>query len=62
MKYIGMTLRALFAAATAFISGLGAAILSDQSLSELDAKTWLYVIGLSLAAFGGVFKITNRKP
>jgi hypothetical protein len=59
-KYIGLTLRALYAAAVTFVNGLGAALLSDQSVSDLDAKTWLYVIGLTLAAFGGVYGIRNR--
>ena len=61
-KYIGTSLRAVYAAAVAFVGALGAALSSDQALGDVSAQTWCIVIGAALAAGGGVYGISNRPP
>lgn len=61
MKYLGTVLRALYAAAITFVGALAQALTADQNLGDLDAKQWLLAIGATLAAFGGVYGISNVK-
>lgn len=60
IRYIGMTLRAIFAAASAFLTGLIASLASDQAISDLDTVTWCVIILGTLTAFGGVYGLTNK--
>jgi hypothetical protein len=60
MKLVQTAAKAVFATVLTFVTGLGAALTTGESLGQVDAKTWLYVAGLSLVSGGGVYGITNR--
>lgn len=64
LNYIGKTLTAVFAAATAVIGTLVTALVQigeGAMFSEIELVAWLTIIGTGLAAFGGVLGITARQ-
>ena len=64
LEYIGKTLTALFAAATAAVGGLITALVQigeGASFSEIETVAWLTILATGLAAFGGVLGITARQ-
>ena len=64
LAYIGKTLTAVFAAATAAIGSLIAVLTQigeGAAFSDIELVAWLAVIGTGLAAFGGVLGITTRQ-
>lgn len=60
MKYVKMTLRALYAAAAAIGTGLSAVLVNNASIGDLTDGQWVVIAVGALAAFGGVYGITNR--
>jgi len=62
IRYIGQAARAFYAGAAAFIGTTAAALTSDQNLGDLTTQTWLVIAGTTLAAFFGVYGISNAKP
>jgi hypothetical protein len=60
MKFIGQALRAFYAAAVALVGSLATTLSGDQSLGDITTQQWLIAIGFTLAAFGGVYGISNR--
>ena len=62
--WVGKALAGLFAAATVVVSGLATALVQigeGAAFSDIQAASWLIVAGAGLAAFGGVFGLTNGK-
>lgn len=51
--------KAIFASVVTFVTTLGTAVVSGESLSQVDVKIWLFVIGATLVAGGGVYGIPN---
>jgi hypothetical protein len=64
LGYIGKTLTAAFAAATAAIGGAITALVQigeGASFSEIETVAWLTILATGLAAFGGVLGITAKQ-
>lgn len=61
IKYVGMTLRAIFAAAAALGTGLAAVLVDNASIGDLTDGQWVTIALGALVAFGGVFGISNVK-
>ncbi len=59
MKFVKQAAKAVFAALVAGIGSLIAALTTGQSLTDLDAKTWLTVALATLLAGGGTYGIRN---
>ena len=54
--------KALFAALTAFLGSLGAALVQigeGAQFSEVETVAWVLILGATLAAFGGVLGLQN---
>jgi hypothetical protein len=60
MKFIGQALRAFYAAAVALVGSLATTLTGDQNLGDITTQQWLIVVGVTLAAFGGVYGLSNR--
>jgi hypothetical protein len=61
MKFVGTALRAFFAAAATLIGSLATTLTGDQNFGDITTQQWLIAVGLTLAAFGGVYGISNIK-
>ncbi len=64
LSYIGKTLAAGFAAATAVIGSLIAVLTQigeGAAFSDIELVSWLAIIGTALAAFGGVLGINAKR-
>ncbi len=64
LDYIGKTLAAGFAAATAVIGSLIAVLTQigeGAAFSDIELVAWLAVIATGLAAFGGVLGINAKR-
>ncbi len=64
LEYIGKTLTAAFAAATAVIGALVTALVQigeGAAFSDVELVAWLTIIATGLAAFGGVLGITAKR-
>lgn len=64
LGWVGKTLAALFAAATAVIGALVTALVQigeGAAFSDVELVAWLAIAGTGLAAFGGVLGLTNNK-
>ena len=59
MKYIGQSLRAIYAAAVTLVGSLSTTLTGDQNFGDITTQQWLIVVGATLAAFGGVWGFVN---
>ncbi len=55
------TAKAIYATVVTFLGTLFAALTTGQSLSDLDAKTWLAVTLATVVAGGGVYGLANKE-
>jgi hypothetical protein len=60
MKWIGTSLRAIFAGLVAFGTALTTVLVDDASIGDLTDGQWLIAALGALIAFGGVWGITNK--
>lgn len=61
MKYLGKSLRAIFAGLVAFGTGLSAILVGDVGMGALTDGQWVTLAMGALIAFGGVWGIVNAK-
>lgn len=54
------TLKAVYAAIVAALSGLVAVLVGDANLGDVTDAQWLTILLAAVLAFGGVYGITNR--
>jgi len=56
---ISTSLKAIFAGATALLSGLGTALVDAHTFSAISDASWITIASLTLVAFGAVYGVTN---
>lgn len=56
---VSSSLKAIFGAATAFLTGLGTALVDAHTFSNISDASWITVASLTLVAFGAVYGVTN---
>ena len=62
MTFIGTALKAFFAAAVAFLTGLSTSLSADSGLGDITDQQWIFIALGTLVALGGVYGISNRPP
>ncbi len=60
MTFIGTALKAFFAAAVAFLSGLVTVLVGDTGFGDITSGQWVTLVLATLIAFGGVYGLTNK--
>jgi hypothetical protein len=55
-------LKAIYAAVTAALAGIGAALVQAHTFGAIDDATWITIASLTLAAGGAVYGVTNSTP
>jgi len=60
--YIAQTAKAVYAAAWTTLATLAVTLTGDQNFGDLTTLQWVMVAGAALGAFGGVYKLTNKRP
>lgn len=61
MKYLGQSLRAIYAMLVAFLGSIVTVLVGDVGFDDVTAGQWVAAALAGLVAFGGVWGITNRK-
>lgn len=56
---VSKSLKAVFAAATTLLGGLGTALVGAQTFSAISDAQWITIASLTVAAFGAVYGVTN---
>lgn len=60
MKFVSQSLKAFYAAASAFLSSLGVVVIGNASISDVTTAQWIWIAGATLGAFGVVFGVSNQ--
>ena len=61
MKFVGQSLKAFYAAASAFLAGLGTVLVGPtQSISDVTTAQWVWIAGATLGAFAATYGVTNK--
>ena len=59
MAWVNQSLKAIFAAAAACLTGIGTALVEAHTFGAISDASWITVASLTLAAFGAVYGVTN---
>ena len=58
-KFVPQSLKAIFAAVTAVLSGLAAVLVGNASISDVTTAQWVTIALAGVISFGAVFGVTN---
>jgi hypothetical protein len=62
MTRVNTALKAIYAAASAALTGVGVALVQAHTFGSIDDATWISIAILTLGAGGAVYGVTNSTP
>ncbi len=60
MKYIAQSLKAIYAAVGALLTGLGTALVEAHTFGNISDAAWVTIAALTITAAGAVYGVTNK--
>lgn len=59
MNFVNTALKAFYGSAVAFLGGLGAVLVGNESISDVTTAQWVTISLATVVAWGAIFGVTN---